>query len=307
MLKTPVLFLVFNRPHETAKVFEAIRQARPERLYIACDGPREDRLDETKQCQEVRDIVQAVDWGGEIKTLFRSQNLGCRKAVSQAIDWFFDHEPEGIILEDDCLPSPSFFPYCEELLIKYRGDSRIVQVSGFNPVGPGWSTPWSYVFSRFGPTWGWATWRRAWDSYDVDMASWPEVREGKIYEAFTLSAAEAKWRRTVFDRTYQGEIGTWDYQWSYTKCLNSGLIAIPSRNLIRNIGFGPNATHTTEPSTINRKNQEISDLQFPLNHPQWVLKDPVFDHQYLRQFVGLGRPLPVRLLRRFKAVFRKLE
>jgi len=179
-LKTPVLFLVFNRPDTTRRVFEAIRAARPARLFLVADGPRERQPDDKEKCERVRYIATDIDWDCEVKTLFRKENLGCKNGVSSAIDWFFSHVDEGIILEDDCLPTESFFWFCEELLRRYRNDSRVMQICGSNFLR-GWQrNNDSYYFSGYGPIWGWASWRRAWIYYDVDMKLWPEVKEKKI-------------------------------------------------------------------------------------------------------------------------------
>src|SRR5262249_20722231 len=160
--KIPVLFLIFNRPNTTARVMEAIRTAGPGRLYVAADGPRDGNADEAKRCAEVRRIATQVDWPCEVQTLFRERNLGCRQAVSSAITWFFEQEQEGIILEDDCLPSPSFFPYCAELLARFRNDERIMCITGCNFQQDMKGYPYSYYFSKYHHVWGWATWRRAW-------------------------------------------------------------------------------------------------------------------------------------------------
>ncbi len=168
-MRSPVLFLVFNRPDSTRKVFDAIRSARPPKLYITADGPRPDRPAEAKLCSEVRAIASAVDWPCEVKTLFRESNLGCKAGVSSGITWFFSHEDEGIILEDDVLPVPTFFNFCDEMLERYRDDARVSMISGCNLISNHFSPKQSYFFSRYNLIWGWATWRRAWQHYDVAM------------------------------------------------------------------------------------------------------------------------------------------
>jgi hypothetical protein len=173
--KSAVLFLVFSRPHLTAQVMATIRAAQPKRLYVAADGPRK-RPGEDELCNEARRIATEVDWPCEVRTLFRDTNLGCRVGVSTAMDWFFEHEKEGIILEDDCVPSQSFFPYCAELLDRYRDDARIMCISGDNPRARPVQRRESYVFSRYPLIWGWATWQRAWRLYDATRSSWPEYR-----------------------------------------------------------------------------------------------------------------------------------
>lgn len=268
--RSPVLFMVFNRPHTTQRVFDAIRQARPPRLYVAADGPRPSRDGEARRCDEVRRIATAVDWPCEVTTLLRDQNLGCKAAVSSAISWFFENEPEGIILEDDCLPHPSFFAYCDELLERYRSDPRVVCIGGVNFVSKAWTPDASYYFSRYAHIWGWASWRRAWQHYDVSMASWTGGQDrGLLDAAFPDSPHERRYWRQIFDRVSSGAIDTWDYQWAYTCWQQRGLTCLPRANLITNIGFGADATHTLSAES-KMANLPVGDLSFPLKHPSQV-------------------------------------
>jgi hypothetical protein len=267
-MQSPVLFIVFNRPDTTRKVFEAIRLARPPRLYIAADGPRADRPDEIKRCEEVRKIATSVDWPCEIKTLFREKNLGCRNGVSSGIDWFFQHEPEGIILEDDILPLPSFFIYCEELLERYRENTNIGMISGCNLVANHIQLDESYFFSKHNHIWGWASWRRAWKYYDLSMKSWPEwdKKNGLRSVSHGNKLFEIYWK-DIFKRSFSGQINTWDYQWTYTCWKNSMLTALPVYNQTYNLGFGLDATHTTMEAPAYVLNSKPKLLIFPLVHP----------------------------------------
>ena len=284
-LKTPVLFLVFNRPDTTRQVFEAIRAARPARLFVAADGPRERQKGDKEKCERVRNIVTDIDWNCEVRTLFREENLGCKKGVSSAIDWFFSQVDEGIILEDDCLPMKSFFRFCEELLRRYRNDNRVMQICGSNFLC-GWQrNDDSYYFSIYGPIWGWASWRRAWLYYDVDMKAWPEVREKKIYLDFCDGKREECYRLHLYDRVFAGEIDTWAYQWGFTKMLNSGLSITPNANLISNIGFGPDGTHVTKGNSTFA-NMQTLNIYFPLRHPKFVCRDRTSDRRYFENFVN---------------------
>lgn len=281
-LKVPVLFLIFNRPDTTRRVFEAIRQAKPVRLFVAADGPREDRQGEAEKCAQVRSIIENVDWDCEVVTLFREKNLGCRKAVSSAIDWFFEKTEEGIILEDDCLPSQSFFMYCQELLEYYRNDTRIMQISGSNFFKS--DIEESYFFSKYGPIWGWATWKRAWKYYDVTMRFWPEIKLKKMHYDFCFDEDEVKAREDIFDSVYNGAIDTWDYQWVFAKLVNNGLSITPIENLISNIGFSEDATHTTSKGD-KRENLERKELVFPLVHPPFMLKNYEMDRKHFETFL----------------------
>lgn len=297
-LKTAVLFLVFNRLDTTKQVFQAIREAKPPRLYIAADGARESKEGEAEKVKAVRDyILQNIDWDCEVKTLFREKNLGCKIAVSSAITWFFENEEMGIILEDDCLPSQSFFWFCEELLVRYRDDTRIGQISGFNPLVEFDFNGASYGFSKFGPIWGWASWSRVWKKYDVNIKKWKKIKKINQVDFFTDNNQEKQWRIELFDRMYNKEIDTWDYQWSFVKLIESQLSIIPFVNLIKNIGFGEDATHTVGVARDSFKiNFEIKEIVYQ----DYIMRNKKFDNLYLSDFVGLN------IMNRFKNKGKKM-
>lgn len=264
-LKTPVLFLVFNRLETTKCVFEVIRQVKPPRLYIAADGPRVDKDGESEKTDKVRDyILKNVNWDCEVMTLFRDNNIGCKYAVSSAITWFFENEEEGIILEDDCVPSKSFFWYCEELLVKYKNDTSVYLISGDSRGTESFEMSEDYGFCKYPIIWGWASWARVWKNYDPELSDWPEQRELLLPSISSYKPTINFWK-TTFDKLYMKQIDTWDYQFSYLLLKNRGRCVIPKINLITNIGFGIDATHThsTESESSNRKRYEIN---FPLNH-----------------------------------------
>lgn len=271
-LNTPVLFLVFNRPDTTKQVLEAIRKAKPPRLYIAADGPRINKEGEAERVKEVRSIATNVDWECEIKTLFRNENLGCKYAVSEAVSWFFQHEEQGIILEDDCLPSQSFFWFCEELLEKYKNDLRVWHISGNNFQDGIRRGQGSYYFSKFNHIWGWATWANRWSEYDVEMNSYGTFLSNNLMNDLFGLDQDKKYWWSIFEKAFKGEIDTWDYQWTYTVWVNSGLSIIPNMNLVSNIGFGLNAMHTRELKS-QHSNMSRHDLCFPLTHPPFMVKD----------------------------------
>ena len=232
-LETAVLFLVFNRPDTTAQVFEAIRQAKPPRLYVAADGPRVNREGEAERVARVREIATAVDWPCEVKTLFREENLGCKYAVSGGITWFFEQEEQGIILEDDCLPSNSLFCFCETMLEQYRENKSVWMISGFNPRYPGVSSS-EYFFSQNPSVWGWATWRDRWLNYDVEMTNFSVDKGFSIYSK--VPKYVKRYYQKAFKNTRRGMINTWDYQLTWLIFLNNGYIIKPRANLISNIG-----------------------------------------------------------------------
>jgi hypothetical protein len=267
MLRTPILFIIFNRFDTTKKVFERIKEAKPKQLFIAGDGPRIDKIDDPEKCQATRKIIEQIDWDCEVKTLFREKNLGCKIAVSSAISWFFDNVEEGIILEDDCLPHPTFFKFCENLLEKYRYDQRVMMITGSNFQKENKYGDGSYYFSRFAHIWGWASWRRAWQFYDVDLKNLDQfISQNKIDEVvINYPQLKSKWLNDL-KKTKSGFINTWDYQWSYAIFSNFGLSVTPNVNLISNIGFGhQDATFTTgsDPNVENLPTFPIGDITHP--------------------------------------------
>lgn len=302
-LTRPILFLIFNRPETTLRVFDAIREARPPSLYVAADGPRPDKPGEEELCKEVRRVIQMVDWDCEVKTLFRDENLGCGRAVMQAIDWFFDNEEEGIILEDDCVPTASFFRYCDELLTRYRNDPRVMVISGDNfQFGIRRGTG-DYYFSIYNHVWGWASWKRAWNLYDRDMVGWPEAREqGVLNKLFPERHISRYWMQ-MLDRTYRGEIDTWDYQWMFSCWLHGGLAVLPNVNLVSNLGFGDAATHTFGGSLV--ADIATGELDFPLNHPAVVERDVFADRRTFR--FNCDNRIAIRLHNRFLRLVRDMK
>ena len=265
LTQSPVLFLVFNRPSTTEQVFEAIRKAKPQKLYIAADGAREGNESDVINSQKVKEIVSAVDWDCEVKTLFREKNLGCKYAISSAIDWFFENEPEGIILEDDCLPSFEFFKFCDMMLNHYREDNRIRFIAGSNfqkdkKIGDG-----SYYFSNLSHVWGWASWRRAWNDYDVELNKYREQDNLTAFKSIFSNELLAQDWNDIIQRLHNNQIDTWDYQWAITNMFNHGLSIMPNANLISNIGFGAAATHTFESNGF--ENLTYGKLDEVLVHP----------------------------------------
>ena len=298
-LNTAVLFLVFNRLDTAKQVFEAIRQAKPPRLYIAADGARANKEGEAEKVQAVREfIMQNIDWECEVKTLFRDQNLGCKYAVSSAITWFFENEEQGIILEDDCLPSQSFFWFCEELLNRYKGDLRIWHISGDNFQKGMIRGKGSYYFSKFNHIWGWASWANRWKEYDVEIKSYKNFADQSGINDLSESEQEKKYWKSIFKDVSNGEIDTWDYQWTYTVWVNSGLSILPNKNLISNVGFGPEATHTT---SLDSQHSKIprQDLNFPLLHPSFIIKRFDADNYTTKRTFSRGNIL-VRGLNKLK-------
>lgn len=244
-LSVAVLFLVFNRPDTTARVFEAIRRAKPPRLYIGGDGARKGLAEEAERVGQVRTMVTAVDWPCEVHTLFQEQNLGCKMAVSGAISWFFEQEEMGIILEDDCLPTPDFFKFCEILLKRFQGRQDIFTITGDNFQRGNWRGDGSYYFSKYNHCWGWASWRRAWCHYDGNLSFWPAWRSSKDWILKKPDRVERQYWRKIFDKVFGRKVDSWAYPWTACVWYHSGLTVTPNVNLVSNIGFGMHATHTS--------------------------------------------------------------
>lgn len=274
-LTTPVLFLIFNRPDTTQKVFNAIRQAKPKQLFVAADGLREDKEGEKEKCEQARKIIEQVDWDCEVKTLFRDKNLGCKIAVSSAIDWFFENVEEGIILEDDCLPSQSFFWFCQELLKYYRNDARIMHISGDNFQFGRIRGEGSYYFSKYAHIWGWATWRKAWGCFDVNMKSFKKFKkEAQINNVFNIKQQKKYWMK-IFQLVYDCKIDTWDYIWLYSCFINNGLCIMPNKNMVSNLGFSKENLHTKDENSIFSE-MEVEEIT-EIIHPEFIISDQEAD------------------------------
>lgn len=303
----PILFIIFNRPDVTKRVFERIRKAQPRQLFIAADGHRVNVLTDIKLCESARQAVKLIDWDCNVQTLFRETNLGCKLGVSSAINWFFEQVEAGIILEDDCLPHISFFRFCGELLQKYSIDERVMAINGTNfQFGSRYSND-SYYFSRYVDVWGWATWRRAWQNYDITMKNWSRFRDNQqLVDLFGTEEAAGYWSER-FDRTARGEVDTWDFQWIFASLLQGGMSIVPNVNLVSNLGFGINATHT------KRLNYALADLpahamRFPLRHPDRVhINDAADRSMFCHRFEGRMPSTPTwRIKKHCVELFRKL-
>lgn len=300
---TPIALFVFNRPETTARVLERIAGQRPRRLLVVCDGPRADRAGEAERVAEVQALIAArIDWPCELRTDYAPRNLGCRARLASGLDWVFSEVDEAILLEDDCLPDPSFFRWCREMLERHREDPRVMMVSGNNFLfrTPPAGAP-SYHYSRFSHIWGWATWRRAWQHYGGALDAWRVRRDSDWLERRLPVPGAAEHYRAAFDALLAGRIDTWDYQWDLTVFLHDGLSVVPSVHLVENLGIGVGATHTTTPPIEARA--VCGTLAFPLRHPPAVAADLDADR---REFACLHprRPLKSflrRLRRRLRA------
>jgi hypothetical protein len=281
-------------------VFEVIRQAKPPKLLVVADGPRTDRPGEAEKCAAARAIIERVDWECEVLKNYSDINLGAKQRGASAISWVFEQVEEAIILEDDCIPHPSFFRFCEELLDYYRDDQRIMGICGDNSPRRGQrQTEQSYYFSRLPLIWGWATWKRAWQYYDVNMKLWPLVKEGNWLKHILRSERDTKAWSDIFDSIYEDKVDAWDYQWTFACWLQSGINVVSNLNLISNCGFNAEATHTTIPNSL-RGNAPMKQMNFPLQHPPFVICDTQIEELAWKQDYP---DLLSRLQRKVKNIF----
>ncbi len=281
MFKTPILLLIFNRYDTTLRVFEEIRKVKPAKLYVAADGPRPDRLEDIEKCQKTREIINLIDWDCKLHTRFLDKNLGCDKAVPEAIDWFFEDNEMGIIFEDDCLPAQSFFFFSEELLEYYKDDERVMHITGNNfldgkiKIGEG-----SYYFSKQPLIWGWATWKRAWKHYDRGLSTLPKFLEQKEMKNMFDDFLIQRLREFHFSKVYNNKARAWDFTWSYSLYCQGGLCIVPKVNLVSNIGFTADALHchNEKDRYANMPRGEITEII----HPAFVIPNKEADLYTLR-------------------------
>ena len=299
----PILLICWRRPHTLHWVIDAIRQDQPTRLYVACDGSSPDRPGEAEKVLASRKVIEdEINWPCHVERLYSDVNQGCRLGVSRAISWFFDQVEEGIILEDDCVPHPDFFTYCAILLDRYRQDIRVWCISGNNFQNGQWRGDGSYYFSRYNHCWGWASWRRCWQQCDNNLSQWSALSDSGLLETMFEDPLERKYWSRIWQRLIDtGLPNTWDYQWTFTCLVNSGLTALPNRNLVCNVGFGEDATHTT----VGAVNTAISEGVDPNQHPSFLLRDTAADrYTFDHVFGGKWRRPPLSFFLLIKNVLK---
>ena len=302
-----ILFLIFNRPILTQRVFSVIREAKPNKLFVAADGPRDGSQNDLIACQNARDIISQVDWECEVKTLFRDNNLGCRVAITSAINWFFEYVDEGVILEDDCLPSESFFSFSKQLLEQYRSDNRIMQINGSYHLSSMKDFSESYYFSKLNSCWGWATWKRAWKMFDADMTGYKESRDKGEIEKYYENRQISNWMISYLDEAYLPSCGIWSTQWSYAILKNNGLCINPTVNLVNNIGFLDSPTSGVHESFSAYSNHSLENIDNVI-HPEKVVYDLSNDLLEFNHVIRLTDPRLVNkgLMNFIKRVIRKV-
>lgn len=287
LFPVPVAFIVFNRPDVALRTFSEIAKMKPAKLLVIGDGPRSNLPGEERKVLDTRAILEQVDWDCEVLTNFSEKNLGCKKRVSSGLDWVFGLVDEAIVLEDDCVPSRSFFLFCQEMLEKYRNQSQVGMISGINFQQGERRGSGDYYFSKYMHIWGWATWSNRWRGYyDVDMRDWPKFRNSNEFSELASSGSNKRYWEKIFEKVYQGRIDTWDYQWVFANWMRKRLCIIPNVNLISNIGFGQGATHTkVENELSNLPAQEIS---FPLRYPDLIEANVLADQFTEQQYFSSG-------------------
>jgi len=270
--QVPVLLTIFNRAEKVRRVIEALRQIKPFYFFLAADGPRPEYPEDNEKCGLARQTALKIDWSCDLKTRFLDKNIGCDPAVSSAIGWFFEHVDYGIILEDDCIPHPDFFSFCDELFHRYADDQRIMQISGFAPYAER-EYPYDYHFSRtFRCSGCWGTWRRAWKYFRFSLEQHREDEAREMLKAYYSDYATCRRQYLKFCQFKKGIYNYWDFLWNMACYSQNGLCIVPEKNLCLNIGFDPDATHTKDMPTVF-ENLKVSPLSFPLRHPPFVFAD----------------------------------
>jgi hypothetical protein len=305
MLNTPILFIIFNRLDYAKKVFAQIKKVKPKQLFIAADGPRASHPNDVEQCLKTRKIIDKIDWNCDVKTLFRDENVGCAKGVSGAITWFFEHVEEGIILEDDCVPDLSFFPFCALMLEKYRHTEGVFQISGLNYLlNNNEKKNNSYYFSAHNPIWAWATWKRAWQKFELKLGDL-EAIEPILYERLEHKEY-VNWILKTYDDVVESRVNSWFYVWNYHFNFNKGLAISPKINLVKNIGY--EGTHFSQRYWV----QDMRIVPFSLNnfkHPVQIIQNKEFDEISFQNLLASKTTLFHRLYNKYvrtKIKFKKI-
>jgi hypothetical protein len=293
----PLLLLAWRRPHTLRQVIDALRPVAPKLIFVACDGPNPERPGEAEKVNATRQMIEhEIDWPCQIERLYSDTNQGCRLGVSSAISWFFEQVEEGIILEDDCVPHTDFFLYCANLLDRYRNDGRIWCLSGSNFQNGLWRGDGSYYFSQYNHCWGWATWRRCWQHYDGDLQQWPALRNSGLLDSIFDDPIERRYWSRIWQRLLdECKPDSWAYRWTFSVLANGGLTALPNVNLVRNVGFGMDATNTSGREAIAPN--LIGGLSMT-KHPAFILRDAEADrYTFSNVLAGKWERFPLSLLR----------
>jgi hypothetical protein len=286
-MQTPVALLIFNRPEITSRLVDEIIRAQPPKVLVFADGPRPDHPEDAALIAATKTVVSEAPWPCEVLTNYSETNLGTKYRPATGLDWVFQNVEQAVFFEDDCLPHPSFFRFCDELLERYRDDERVMMISGNNFMGGRRLTTDSYLFSHYAGIWGWATWRRAWRHYDDELREWPAVRETRFLQDVLQNEDEVTFWRQCFDRLISGETQTWDHQWQFACWAQRGLSIMPAVNLCTNVGFGPTAQHYKE-FDPKLAAVPVEEMHFPLQHPQSIVRNREADDFAFRELLSGG-------------------
>lgn len=310
MIEAPVLLIVFNRPETTKQVFNAIKMAKPSLLYISADAPREGNKEDELKCALVKQIVEDIDWNCTVKKKYVEKNQGCGPGPANAISWVFENEDRAIILEDDCVPALPFFSYCNELLERYKEDTRVWLISGNQYNEEAVTTPHSYFFSRYGHSWGWATWKRCWNEMDMSLSKYPRIIEQDLYKASFRTDEEAAFFDAKIKKIYYNDYlksHIWDFQFGFAISSNGGLSIVPRKNLVKNIGYI--GTHSEKKNQFH--DRPVDENYSILSHPEFVLCDVNYDqyhfmnHWNTKQKISIYRKIRSFLIKPIKRLLKK--
>jgi len=286
-LSTPVALFLYRRPECTAESFRVVSAQQPPKLLIVADGPKSDQ--EREQCLAARRIVERIDWPCEVLRNYSDTNLGCRRRMWTGLDWVFSLVDRAILIEDDCVPHASFFRFAEEMLERYKDEPRVMMINAMSSPPFAGRNDQSYWFTRYPLVWGWATWRRAWRLYDAEMRAWPGKRQEGMLGRMLQDEDACEYWTGMLDRAHANQIDTWDYMWTFSCWANDGVSIIPSVNMVKNIGFGAEATHTTD-SDSKHARLAAKEMIFPLRHPAGIEVSPADDKTLFAHSFGWKRP-----------------
>lgn len=306
-MKTPIAIIIFNRPDKTEKVLAELSKIKPEKLFVIADGPRKNNAQDVEKCQAARDVFDRIDWKCEVFKNYSDINLGCGYRPATGISWVFENVEEAIIIEDDCIPDESFFYFCEEMLHKYRDDERIMQISGFNSLIGEHSIKYSYSFYRLFACQAWATWRRAWQYFDMKMELWPILKNTTMILDNLGDPRGVDYFNKIFDEAYEesSNIHYWDYQFLFACWSQSGLAIFPRVNMFRNIGYGADGTHVFDPND-KLANLPVKSMDSPLNHPPYLVWESEIDQKIIDLILSRSQPPKPSLSKKVRRKISKL-
>jgi hypothetical protein len=278
MFTTPVLLLIYRRHALSLRVLDAIRRVKPIILYIASNAPNPEIPDDKSRVELTRSIISHVDWACDLKTKIYTDHMNVQDSISQSINWFFDNEESGIILEDDCIPDIQFFKFCQILLDKYKDNPRVWNICGTNYQDGVNRGLHSYYFSHYTHCWGWATWRRAWKHFDINTTLWPLIKDESYFKSILPDCNERRYWTRIFDNVhYFNKPLTWDYQWFFTCLVNGGLSVIPNSNLVSNKGFDNLGTNSSPGQKSGGQLLSVDTSYQLTSHPPFIARNNTAD------------------------------